>query len=60
MILLTIFNLSIARFLNVWIVSWLVNRFRSEDKIPTKFKVILWIAGLRGAMAYALALYSRE
>lgn len=32
---LTIINLNIARFLNIWITSWLVNRNRTENsKIP--------------------------
>jgi len=58
MILFTIINLSIARFLNIWTVSWLINKFRVENLITPKFKLVMWIAGLRGAMAYALALKS--
>lgn len=60
MVIFTVINLCIARFLNVWIVSWIVNKFRSDHKITGKFKFIMWLAGLRGAMAYALALKSSE
>ena len=58
MIPLTIINLSAARFLNISIVSYLVNRARSENVVTRKFQFVMWIAGLRGAMAYALALKS--
>lgn len=58
MIPLTIINLSIARFLNISIVSYLVNKSRNLKKITFKFQFVMWIAGLRGAMAYALALKS--
>ncbi len=37
MVPLTIINLSIARFLNISIVSYLVNKSRSEKKISNKF-----------------------
>ena len=54
----TIINLSIARFLNVYFVSWLANKGRSKNKISSRFKFVMWVSGLRGAMAYALALKS--
>ena len=58
-IFMTILNLNIARALNILIVTFLVNRHRSEKtKIPGKTKFVMWIAGLRGAMAYALAMLS--
>lgn len=58
-VVLAIINLNIARFLNVSIVSWLVNRARSDrTKINNKQKFVMWISGLRGAMAYALAMQS--
>ena len=53
-----IVNLSIARFLNIVIVSYLVNRTRTNALITCKFQFAMWVAGLRGAMAYALALKS--
>ena len=58
MIPLTIINLSIARALNIGIVTYLVNRSRNHKKVTPKFQFVMWIAGLRGAMAYALALKS--
>lgn len=59
-VLLTIFNLSLARFLNVTIVSTLTNCTRSKTHIDRKQKFVMWVAGLRGAMAYALGLESVE
>ena len=59
--LFTVLNLNIARALNVQIVSWWVNRSRSEkSKIPSTHKLVMWVAGLRGAMAYALAMESSK
>jgi len=58
-VLLCILNLFIARAINITVVSWIVNAFRSSDsKIRWNFQLVMWIAGLRGAMAYALALDS--
>ena len=54
----TVINLNFARFLNIMIVTSLVDCSRSRSKIPNKLKFVMWIAGLRGAMAYALALKS--
>jgi NhaP-type Na+/H+ or K+/H+ antiporter len=58
MVPLTILNLCIARALNVGIVSYLVNKSRTTKKINRKFQFVMWVSGLRGAMAYALALKS--
>ncbi len=58
MVPLTIINLSVARALNIGAVSYLVNKSRHHNKITRKFQFVMWIAGLRGAMAYALALKS--
>ena len=52
----TILNLNFARFLNIGITTSLVNCSRSKSKIGTKMQIVMWVAGLRGAMAYALAL----
>lgn len=58
-IVLSIINLNIARAFNVIIVTKMVNYFRSEKtKITCKQQFVLWISGLRGAMAYALSLQS--
>ena len=58
MVPLTIINLGFARFLNIGIVSYFVNKSRNHKKITRKFQFVMWLAGLRGAMAYALALKS--
>jgi len=56
-LLCTIINLNIARFANITICSILVNCQRTEKtKLNTKTQFVMWFAGLRGAMAYALAL----
>ena len=56
-IVLSIINLNIARLLNIFIVTKIVNSTRSEEtKIPKKTQFVMWVAGLRGAMAYALSL----
>jgi len=53
----TVLNLNFARFLNIMITTSLVNCSRSiKTKIPGKMQFIMWLSGLRGAMAYALAL----
>lgn len=57
-IVLTILILNFARFCNIAIVTCLVNRTRSSTKIGRKQQFVMWIAGLRGAMAYALAIES--
>lgn len=57
-IALTILILNFARFCNIAIVSCLVNGTRSGTKIGRKQQFVMWIAGLRGAMAYALAIES--
>jgi sodium/hydrogen exchanger 8 len=46
----------IGRFLNIFPLSWLANQCRrGNQKIPGKMQVVLWFAGLRGAIAFALA-----
>ena len=52
----TLINLNFARFLNILIVTAIVNCTRTETKINVKLQSVMWISGLRGAMAYALAL----
>ena len=58
MLPLTLANVCIARFLNITIVSFLVNKSRTHKMVTPKFQFVMQIAGLRGAMAYALALKS--
>jgi len=52
----TILNLNFTRFLNVGLCTYLANKSRTESKIDFKTSVVIWFSGLRGAMAYALAL----
>jgi len=57
--LTTILNLCISRFLNVRFCTWAANLTRSEAaKVKPKTEFVIWFSGLRGAMAYALALSS--
>lgn len=52
-------NLLLARAANILITTWIVNCGRSrESSIKPRFQFVMWISGLRGAMAYALALSS--
>jgi solute carrier family 9 (sodium/hydrogen exchanger), member 8 len=58
-LILCIINFNVARFLNIQVVTYLVNKSRSEQtQINQKQKFVMWVAGLRGAMAYALAINS--
>jgi sodium/hydrogen exchanger 8 len=54
----TIVNLNIARFLNIWVVSWMVNKSRTTSRLNGKTQFVMWVSGLRGAMAYALSMKS--
>ena len=46
----------VGRFLNIFPLSWLANRCRSgHNKIPVQMQAVLWLAGLRGAIAFALS-----
>ena len=53
-----ILNLNFARFCNIMVTTWVVNKTRTETFINNKTKFVMWVAGLRGAMAYALAIES--
>jgi sodium/hydrogen exchanger 8 len=58
-ILFSILFIGVARAVNVFGCAYLVNLFRQENqKIPMKHQKALWYSGLRGAMAFALALQS--
>ena len=57
LVILTIVILNVSRFFNVGITSLIVNCFRKKnDKINFRVQFVLWVSGLRGAMAYALAM----
>ena len=47
----------IGRFLNIFPLSFILNIFRERNKshISKKMQSVLWFAGLRGAIAFALA-----
>ena len=46
----------VGRFFNIFPLSYLANTCRSgSEKIPIKMQCVLWFAGLRGAIAFALA-----
>lgn len=46
----------VGRVLNIFPLSWLANRCRTRgNRIPFKMQCVLWFAGLRGAIAFALA-----
>lgn len=46
----------LGRFFNTFPLSYLANLCRAEsEKIPMKMQCVLWFAGLRGAIAFALA-----
>ncbi|CAL0309165.1 unnamed protein product [Lupinus luteus] len=58
-IFFSIIFIGIARAANVFSCAYLVNLVRpSNRKIPRKHQKALWYSGLRGAMAFALALQS--
>ena len=39
---------------------WIINKFRQNNIIDKNGKFLIWFAGFRGAMAYALSLKSSE
>lgn len=46
----------LGRFLNIFPLSWVANLCREgPSRIPFKMQFVLWFAGLRGAIAFALA-----
>ncbi|XVF38993.1 hypothetical protein REPUB_Repub20aG0150700 [Reevesia pubescens] len=58
-IFFSILFIGVARAINVFSCAYLVNLVRPEQrKIPLKHQKALWYSGLRGAMAFALALQS--
>lgn len=44
----------LGRVANIFPLSWLANLFRHQRKIPINMQVVMWFAGLRGAIAFAL------
>jgi len=53
----TLINLNLARAINIGLVGLIVNCTRpAETRLNWKMLTVMWYSGLRGAMAYALAL----
>jgi sodium/hydrogen exchanger 8 len=48
----------LGRVANIFPLSWIANRFRQQRKIPLKMQIVMWFAGLRGAIAFALVTFS--
>lgn len=58
-IFFSILFIGVARAVNVFSCAYIVNLVRPEQRqIPLKHQKALWYSGLRGAMAFALALQS--
>jgi len=59
LIIVAIVAVLIARLFNIFPMSWLVNLFRGPHTNPPtisgKFQFIMWFSGLRGGVAYAIA-----
>jgi NhaP-type Na+/H+ or K+/H+ antiporter len=49
----------IARFINIYLCSRLANLSRTDNLIEPKKQFFLWFSGVRGAMAFALAIKSK-
>ncbi|CAD8118443.1 unnamed protein product [Paramecium sonneborni] len=49
-----------ARLINIKINSFILNRYRQDNFIKQNHQKAMWFCGLRGAMAYALALDSAD
>eukprot|EP00041_Stephanoeca_diplocostata_P029057 m.847771 g.847771 ORF g.847771 m.847771 type:complete len:614 (-) comp23486_c0_seq5:2231-4072(-) len=57
-ILWSIFTILFARVVMIYPLSWMINKCRRKGQaaIPMSFQHCLWFAGLRGAIAFALAM----
>lgn len=49
----------LSRFISVFLCSYLSNTMRQITVIDNKKKFFLWFAGVRGAMAFALAIKAK-
>jgi sodium/hydrogen exchanger 8 len=57
MVLGSLFAIVVARACNIFPLCWLLNQFRSRrDRISLRYQIVLWYAGLRGAIAFGLSL----
>ena len=48
--------INLARYINIKICSYFLNKYRLRNPINRITEFLLWFSGFRGAMAYALAL----
>jgi len=55
LVFVTLFACAISRFLNIYPLSIVVNNFR-QLQIPLRMQFPMWFSGLRGAVAFALAM----
>jgi len=49
----------LSRFVNIFVCTYLANISRTESRLDFKKQFFLWFAGVRGAMALALAIKSK-
>mmetsp|Transcript_59988 Transcript_59988/g.68225 ORF Transcript_59988/g.68225 Transcript_59988/m.68225 type:complete len:532 (-) Transcript_59988:347-1942(-) len=54
----SIIIITFGRACNVYGVTKIVNRYRTRTKVSKKFQFVIWHSGLRGAIAFALAIES--
>ena len=60
-IVVSVIAMLLARFANIYPNAYLINKRRKPEKqIPFSFQHIMWFSGLRGAIAFALALQAFE
>jgi len=50
----------IGRFLNIFPLSYIINRLRPNHPVPFSHQLMMWFAGLRGAIAFSLALEAKD
>lgn len=54
--LLVFIIINLARYVNIVVCSYFLNKYRLRNPINKNYKFMMWFSGFRGAMAYALAL----
>ena len=55
----SLFSCAVSRALNIYPLSFLMNLKRTK-KIPLRLQHMMWFSGLRGAVAFALAIRNTE
>jgi NhaP-type Na+/H+ or K+/H+ antiporter len=59
MIFILMLLILISRFINIYLCSHIANFSRTDNLIDPKKQFFLWFSGVRGAMAFALAIKSK-